>query len=1071
MRGGPYRGVTAVSGPCYRGARSRHPPMPEDTTKVDDWVFQPTVAEPPGAVAARDADAREASRVQGTAGNTPHDAQPDETDPELLGRFKIIGRLGRGGMGTVLEGYDETLDRRVAVKQLHADAGRSHRRRLLREAQALARLSHPNVVQVYDAGEQDGRLFIAMELVPGQTLWEWQRTPQPWLECLRVYTEAARGLAAAHAEGIVHRDFKPANCIIGDDGRVTVLDFGLARGIDDDDDDSQVQTLTRPGEGKTGLLAAAAGETKVETGADLPPPKPEPKPLVPGNTAFDSEVATLPRTPPSAGGTKRRPTDSNSALSQRLTRTGALLGTPAYMAPEQAAGLLPDARSDQFSLCVALFEALFGERPYGSSPGMALLVDEEPTLVIPKTRPGLPAVPGWLKAALTRGLHRDKDERFPNMNALIATLRRGQRQRRRRRLALALAGVGALMTAGVVASAREAPCEGMRDAGIVAWDQQRANVREALQAQGGEDAGSIWTATERGLDEYTRAWSEARARACEATHVERVASVERLERRTACLDGRAMRVQATVEQLAEADAMVAAHAAQAVRSLPRIEPCLDIEPGGPPPLPEALTADAEQVHRLIARSWAFDATGRAARGLDAAEAAVLQAIALGDAGAPLRAETQHNRGRLYRAVGRLSEARRDLEAVVEQAELSNDQSLAIEALRTLLMVALDEADRSAAAAWITVVQGKLRRSATHRPRHQAELNYLRGLLALHDQNYDDASESLEAATKAFDELGADATLAKGQALLKLAIARGYLHDDTRAGQTFEEALSLAEREGLRPLTAEVLHEQGRYHEQQGRHDEAETVLRRALALEVGFDGPNSPVTIRTRTVLARMLSRRGELDEAQRLVEAARKSLGPSVSARSRAQVMTLLASVVRMKGEWEVALGHYRRAHEAWSSLSSPDEIELAMLDTSMADCMMMMGHNDAAKARYETAIQILKVRAADDDPRHVYPLFGLGHALVELGDQPGAVDAYRRAQAIQAGVGENPELSAILRWELGRTVLGLDSSTDLERAEATRHVAAAREYYRSIDDADMVAEIDAFVSKRDQPQPDQQR
>ena len=1035
--------------------------MPEDTTKVDDWVFQPTVAEPPGAAEAREA---EAARAGGTGGNTPSDLLPREPAPEILGRFKIIGRLGRGGMGTVLEGYDETLDRRVAVKQLHADAGRSHRRRLLREAQALARLSHPNVVQVYDAGEQDGRLFIAMELVPGQTLYEWQKTPRPWHECLRVYTEAARGLAAAHAEGIVHRDFKPANCIIGDDGRVTVLDFGLARGIDDEED-SQVQTLSRPGLGKTGLLAAAAGQTRVETGEKMPladgAVEPEPKPLRPGNTAFDSEVATLPRKPPStAGGTKAAP-DSNSALSQRLTRTGALLGTPAYMAPEQAAGLLPDARSDQFSLCVAFYEALYGERPYGSSPGMALLIDEEPNLVMPKTAAGLPAVPGWLKAALARGLSTDKDQRFANMNALISTLRRGTRRRRRRRLALALAGVGALLTAGVVASARDAPCDGLREAGIVAWDQQRTTVHNALLAQGGDDAESIWTATERGLDDYARAWSEARARACEATHVERVASVERLERRTACLDGRAMRVQATVEQLAEADTMVAAHAAQAVRSLPRIEPCLDMEPGGPPPLPAELAADAEQVHRLIARSWAFDVTGRAARGLDAAEAAVNQAIALGDEGARLRAETQHNRGRLYRAVGRLAEARKDLESVVEQAERSNDQPLAIEALRALLMVALDEADRSAAAAWITVVQGKLQRTASHRPRHQAELHYLQGLLALHDQDFSAAAQSLEAAASAFDELGADATLAKAQALLKLAIARGSLHDDVRAGETFDEALSLAEREGLRPLTAEVLHELGRYHEQKGRPDEAEQVLRRALALQVGFDGPTSPVTIRTRTVLARMLSRRGELDEAQSLVEAAERSLGPSVSARSRAQVMTLLASVVRMKGDWESALGHYRRAHEAWSSLSAPDEIELAMLDTSMADCMMMLGHNDAAKSRYETAIQILKVRAPDDDPRHVYPLFGLGHALVERGDHAGAVDAYRRAQKIQAGVGENPELSAILRWELGRTVLGLASSPDPERVEARQHVEAAREYYRSIDDADMVAEIDAFVSK----------
>jgi serine/threonine protein kinase len=272
-----------------------------------------------------------------------------------LGRYVVLGEIGAGGTGVVYAAHDPELGRRVAVKLLRSPVREA---RLVREARALARLAHPNVVAVYDVGTLGERVFVAMELVEGATLRRWlEERPRAWREALDVLAEAGRGLAAAHAKGIVHRDVKPDNVIIGADGRVRVLDFGL---VSDG--------------------AAPAGERAPE---------------------------------PASGG----------ELAGRLTETGALMGTPAYMAPEQFRAEEADARTDQWSYCATLWEAVHGERPFrgatmrelaGAVTGGAL---HEP----PRDR----GVPGWLRRALARGLSVDRDARHPSMDALLAALDAG----------------------------------------------------------------------------------------------------------------------------------------------------------------------------------------------------------------------------------------------------------------------------------------------------------------------------------------------------------------------------------------------------------------------------------------------------------------------------------------------------------------------------------------------------------------------------------------------------------------------------------------------------------------------
>ncbi|MCX4246011.1 serine/threonine-protein kinase [Paraliomyxa miuraensis] len=242
-----------------------------------------------------------------------------------LGRYVVLGTLGAGGMGVVLRAYDRQLDRQVALKVLQRGLDEHHTIRLRREAQALARLSHPNVVQVYEVGELDGHTFVAMELVEGKTARAWaEQRPRPdWRACLRLYVQLGAGLAAAHEQGLVHRDFKPGNAIVDDKGRARVLDFGLAR--QDEQEHELEDTVTNELEPDHGRRQAVL------------------------------------------------------TSSESITRTGSVLGTPAYMPHEQMVGRPADARSDQFSFCASLYEI----QPCGSQPRVITrLLDE--TLGIPR---------------------------------------------------------------------------------------------------------------------------------------------------------------------------------------------------------------------------------------------------------------------------------------------------------------------------------------------------------------------------------------------------------------------------------------------------------------------------------------------------------------------------------------------------------------------------------------------------------------------------------------------------------------------------------------------------------------
>jgi serine/threonine protein kinase len=308
-------------------------------------------------------------------------------------RFIVLGIVGRGAMGEVYAAHDPELDRKVAIKLLRgrggAESADEGRARLMREAQAIAKVSHPNVVVVYDVGTFDGRVFIAMEFIAGHTLGYWlQAQPRSVAEILEVFAGAGRGLAAAHEKELIHRDFKPENVMVGADGQARVMDFGLVR-LSIDRDKSEIEKKQPSGVAAPAMIADAdpmatfviEGPVEIAMAAGLSP----------------------------------------DSLAWNLTQAGAVMGTPAYMSPEQFRGDFTDARTDQFSFCVALYEALYGERPFPGGNIIELTANVVAGRV--KVEPEGTRVPRRIRHALLRGMSADPEARFPSITALLGELR------------------------------------------------------------------------------------------------------------------------------------------------------------------------------------------------------------------------------------------------------------------------------------------------------------------------------------------------------------------------------------------------------------------------------------------------------------------------------------------------------------------------------------------------------------------------------------------------------------------------------------------------------------------------
>jgi tetratricopeptide (TPR) repeat protein len=857
-----------------------------------------------------------------------------------VSRFVVVDRIGVGGMGAVYSAYDPELDRSVALKLIAAKPGKqseTSRERLLREAQAMAKVSHPNVVHVYDVGVWNDRVFIAMELVNGETLREWmERNPDNWEQALALFVAAGRGLMAAHAAGIVHRDFKPDNVLVGKDGRVRVTDFGLAR----------------------------------PAGATLP----------------SEELSQSP-----------------TRLQQRITHTGTIMGTPAYMAPEQMTNEPLDERADVFSFCVALYEALYGQRPFAADSQRALLAQ----IATGRAAPPPPSshVPQRLRAILLRGLRATPEQRFATMESLLAELKFDPGLRRRR---LILASAGVLVVASIVVGvvaiqrlARSVCNDGSNElAGV--WDEsRRESVRHAFLATGLPYASTSFESAAHGLDRLVGNWKAMHLQACQATRVRGVQSAELLDLRMQCLENQRRALATTTQLFSQADAKIVEQAVTATAALPSADACADgnalrgpIHPTVSPALKQRLTE-------------------------------------LGGALAEVRAQL----GLLH-----LDEAIRRAKAILDEARAAHDQALEAEAL-FLMGRALDLEDKREAEQTLkdAIVAGETSRAERTLAEAWTELVTVQSS----DQvdNRAEAAESARHANAYISRLDSDRLrMSLSLARASLASLDGRWDDSSREGTLAVEAARRAYGENSYEL-ATALAEQARVTSSEPDYLPRQRHVLAMTERLFGADHPNTAHALFRVAVAADHGEMSGPIKDERiallrRGIAIYEKTFGPDTE--KVAWGYSRLGDELGDRGQpgdFEEAIAQEERAMRVFRR-SNPNGFLLAKTLTAMASIYILNHQLDKASLRLDEAERVLK-RSRGKSVTYVGWFIARERGMLfrEQHRYDESVRAFEQAMSIM----NIPTGDATTKIELAETLALRHHTGDIARAIATAEEARA--------------------------------
>ena len=975
----------------------------------------------------------------GAAIEAPEPTEPLRARRTRIGRYLVLNELGEGGMGVVYRAYDPELDRQVAIKLLGQGFSQTSRKRLERETRALARLSHPNVIQVYDAGIHEDQVFLAMELVEGQTLGEWcQGKPRPaWQEVVDAFVAAGQGLAAAHAKELIHRDIKPSNLLVGCDGRVRVADFGLAAAaalpVSNDAVDRKIVYLRRD----SGRSSANSGHPWQST--------------------------LLLHSLPSDSGTL------SNQLDERLTRTGTLMGTLPYMAPEQHLGAAVGPAADQYSLCVSLYQGLYGQLPFStpSRCGNPIQWLKEKVAADVTAPPSGHTVPAWLHRVVIRGLAIQPEDRYPSVSELVAALQNDPTRQQRARVRLfAMLGASALVAAMIGGAssawlaAKSPSCDQFAQ-GLQVWNPRaKEQVRSAFDNTDLSYASATFDRVSTLLDDYVGRWSAMRIDVCEKARGDVGQSESLRHKRIACLERRREQLTTLVELYTEhADRELIENAVQASNSLLPIDYCGDVvalEAAVPPPEDPALRARVEAVQTRVDRLEILLRAGRYDRGLQQAHALMAEIDDLDYA--PLWAQVLYWLGRLKSEAGDdLQSAESNLRAALVAAAQARDDVLSVYIWADLIrniglsqgrhQDALELKEYAILAAeragddrgWAHLLSNLGAEQYTTGKYAEAKINHTRALAI---RTRVDGPEHTSVA-------GSLANL--GNVLFFLGDYAGARTHQEHALAIFEKALGPEH-----PHVAKALQNIGVNLERMGRYIEAVDSHRRALAIREESLGPEHPNVADDLTNLGNGQLFLGEYVEARANLERAvgvfEKALGPEHP--RTAAALSGMGNALAMLDDHAGALMHQKRAHAIFENRLGGGHPFLMYTLTNMARSLLHTGAPEAAGPVIERALAIFEQHHGPTHPELVGPLLAKGKILLFQNQLRPSIEVLERALALN-----RPRYRSEIQLTLARALW----TADADRERAVSLATQARDRFREIGNRPMFDEASHWLNEHD--------
>ena len=889
-------------------------------------------------------------------------------------------------MGTVYVAFDPQLDRRVAVKVLRADRARSttaevYHQRLQREAKTLAQLDHPNIVRVYDVGFVGQQMFVAMELLEGNSLRRWlSATPRSIEVVLEVFEATARALATAHDAGIVHRDFKPDNVVVCSDGRPVVVDFGIARGAD---------------------LEPVGAEAHADARDDA----------------------------------------SWAASEPVLTNPGRAMGTPAYMAPEQHAGEPLDGRSDQYSWAVSLWEALGGARPFGGRH--TTLVQNKLDMVIAEPE-GVKALPRWLVPVLRRAVAPRMNDRFASMLDVIAAIGAARPRRRSwQRLGLAvgaavLAGVGVV---AVVVGGDDDRCRTGEQQLAEIWNaQSQAAITARFQDSGIAYAPGTWALLQPRIDDYTELWADRWRSSCAAaTNGDRAS-----QRELICLNGRLETLAARLDVLASATAVTIENSTRIVGDIPGPEGCTGAVREPNLADVDGVTRDQVTTTRItLATVEALELAGRYAEGLELGRRALDDATRTGYA--PVQAEALFLVGRMYKALGRYDEAARDLTDAAWTAMASSHDEVAARAMTDLVVVVGRElGDPPAGYLWANNAEAVIASAGGDELLEAGLLSNL-ALLQFREGGVDEARRGDELALEIRVRLLGDAHPLVAASHNNLGSDLWMLGRYAEAEAQLREAIEVHEAVAGpdHPRLAASLDNLGALLAERGDHAQARPLIERALQIREQSLAVDHPSLADTLINLGALQVALGDDDAAAGLFERARdiieRGVGPDHP--TMATCLSNLGGVQLSRHRYDAALATFTRAADIYERSLGPNHAKVGLTLANLGEAQRLRGDLGAAEQTLSRSMRIVQDALGRDHPRLAFPIGRLGLTLLAHGQPARAIELLERALALGTDVEVVRGQRGELYFALARATLEAGGGLDRARGYAVQ----AREFTTS--------------------------